>query len=61
MFFTLDKDESNWEVMSSSSSKSERGFSRVMRRLLKKSNQLSMVTNERNVFPYVGSNLLIKY
>ncbi|XP_037550083.1 DNA-dependent protein kinase catalytic subunit [Nematolebias whitei] len=38
---TNDKDESNWEVMSSLSSKSDRGYNRVMTRLLKKSNQLS--------------------
>ncbi|XP_015230469.1 PREDICTED: DNA-dependent protein kinase catalytic subunit [Cyprinodon variegatus] len=37
-----DKDESNWEVMSTLSSKHERGYNRVLRRLLKKSNQLSM-------------------
>nr|XP_054607336.1 DNA-dependent protein kinase catalytic subunit isoform X2 [Nothobranchius furzeri] len=36
-----DKDESNWEVMSSLSSRRDRGYSRVMTRLLKKSNQLS--------------------
>ncbi|XP_012711305.2 DNA-dependent protein kinase catalytic subunit [Fundulus heteroclitus] len=36
-----DKDESNWEVMSSLSSTREKGYSRVLRRLLKKSNQLS--------------------
>uniref|UniRef100_A0A3Q2PZS8 DNA-dependent protein kinase catalytic subunit n=1 Tax=Fundulus heteroclitus TaxID=8078 RepID=A0A3Q2PZS8_FUNHE len=35
------KDESNWEVMSSLSSTREKGYSRVLRRLLKKSNQLS--------------------
>uniref|UniRef100_A0A3Q3GYS0 DNA-dependent protein kinase catalytic subunit n=1 Tax=Labrus bergylta TaxID=56723 RepID=A0A3Q3GYS0_9LABR len=35
-----DKD-SNWEVMSSVSSRTERGYSRVMTRLLKKSNQLT--------------------
>uniref|UniRef100_A0A3B4GXZ9 DNA-dependent protein kinase catalytic subunit n=1 Tax=Pundamilia nyererei TaxID=303518 RepID=A0A3B4GXZ9_9CICH len=34
--------ESNWEVISSLSSKSDRGYSRVMSRLLKKSDQLSM-------------------
>ncbi|KAM9332600.1 DNA-dependent protein kinase catalytic subunit [Pholidichthys leucotaenia] len=39
---TESKDESNWEVMSSLSSKSDRGYSRVMRRLLKKSTQLAM-------------------
>uniref|UniRef100_A0A3Q3ESV4 DNA-dependent protein kinase catalytic subunit n=1 Tax=Kryptolebias marmoratus TaxID=37003 RepID=A0A3Q3ESV4_KRYMA len=37
----VDKGESNWEVMSSLSSRSDRGYSRVMTRLLKKSNQLS--------------------
>ncbi|XP_014905517.1 DNA-dependent protein kinase catalytic subunit [Poecilia latipinna] len=37
-----DKDESNWEVMSSMSSRRDKGYSRVMTRLLKKSNQLSM-------------------
>uniref|UniRef100_A0A3B5Q0B1 DNA-dependent protein kinase catalytic subunit n=1 Tax=Xiphophorus maculatus TaxID=8083 RepID=A0A3B5Q0B1_XIPMA len=36
------KDESNWEVMSSLSSRRDKGYSRVMTRLLKKSNQLSM-------------------
>ncbi|MEQ2314116.1 hypothetical protein AMECASPLE_008745, partial [Ameca splendens] len=36
-----DKDESNWEVMSSFSSRRDKGYSRVMTRLLKKSNQLS--------------------
>uniref|UniRef100_A0A3B4GTT0 DNA-dependent protein kinase catalytic subunit n=1 Tax=Pundamilia nyererei TaxID=303518 RepID=A0A3B4GTT0_9CICH len=40
---TDNKDESNWEVISSLSSKSDRGYSRVMSRLLKKSDQLSMV------------------
>uniref|UniRef100_A0A3B4GU24 DNA-dependent protein kinase catalytic subunit n=1 Tax=Pundamilia nyererei TaxID=303518 RepID=A0A3B4GU24_9CICH len=39
---TDNKDESNWEVISSLSSKSDRGYSRVMSRLLKKSDQLSM-------------------
>ncbi|CAG5895668.1 unnamed protein product [Menidia menidia] len=39
---TNEKDESNWEVISSLSSRSDRGYSRVMTRLLKKSNQLSM-------------------
>ncbi|XP_069007483.1 DNA-dependent protein kinase catalytic subunit [Embiotoca jacksoni] len=39
---THNKDESNWEVMSSMSSRSERGYNRVMTRLLKKSNQLAM-------------------
>ncbi|KAM4719019.1 DNA-dependent protein kinase catalytic subunit isoform 2-T2 [Anableps anableps] len=37
-----DKDESNWEVMSSLSSRRDKGYSRVMTRLFKKSNQLSM-------------------
>ncbi|XP_032407093.1 DNA-dependent protein kinase catalytic subunit [Xiphophorus hellerii] len=37
-----DKDESNWEVMSSLSSRRDKGYSRVMTRLLKKTNQLSM-------------------
>nr|XP_057916892.1 DNA-dependent protein kinase catalytic subunit isoform X2 [Doryrhamphus excisus] len=36
------KEDSVWEVMSSLSTKSEKGYSRVMTRLLKKSNQLSM-------------------
>ncbi|XP_034415705.1 DNA-dependent protein kinase catalytic subunit [Cyclopterus lumpus] len=36
-----DKDDSNWEVMSSLSSRSDKGYSRVMTRLLKKSRQLS--------------------
>uniref|UniRef100_A0A3Q3H3K6 DNA-dependent protein kinase catalytic subunit n=1 Tax=Labrus bergylta TaxID=56723 RepID=A0A3Q3H3K6_9LABR len=35
------KEDSNWEVMSSVSSRTERGYSRVMTRLLKKSNQLT--------------------
>ncbi|XP_042366176.1 DNA-dependent protein kinase catalytic subunit [Plectropomus leopardus] len=39
---TNNKDDSNWEVMSSLSSRSDRGFSRVMTRLLKQSNQLNM-------------------
>lgn len=34
------KDESLWEVMSSSSSRHDRGYSRVMMKLLKRSNQL---------------------
>uniref|UniRef100_A0A3Q2CEF8 DNA-dependent protein kinase catalytic subunit n=1 Tax=Cyprinodon variegatus TaxID=28743 RepID=A0A3Q2CEF8_CYPVA len=41
-YLKTDKDESNWEVMSTLSSKHERGYNRVLRRLLKKSNQLSM-------------------
>ncbi|XP_065804990.1 DNA-dependent protein kinase catalytic subunit isoform X2 [Labrus bergylta] len=36
------KEDSNWEVMSSVSSRTERGYSRVMTRLLKKSNQLTV-------------------
>uniref|UniRef100_A0A3B5QIU8 DNA-dependent protein kinase catalytic subunit n=1 Tax=Xiphophorus maculatus TaxID=8083 RepID=A0A3B5QIU8_XIPMA len=40
---TSSSDESNWEVMSSLSSRRDKGYSRVMTRLLKKSNQLSMV------------------
>lgn len=43
MFLTLDKDDSKWEVMSSVTSTRERGYSRVMTRLLKKSNQLTTV------------------
>ncbi|XP_068603907.1 DNA-dependent protein kinase catalytic subunit [Brachionichthys hirsutus] len=39
---TNNRDDSNWEVMSSVSSRSGRGYSRVMTRLLKKMNQLSM-------------------
>uniref|UniRef100_A0A3B3VB26 DNA-dependent protein kinase catalytic subunit n=1 Tax=Poecilia latipinna TaxID=48699 RepID=A0A3B3VB26_9TELE len=39
---TSSSDESNWEVMSSMSSRRDKGYSRVMTRLLKKSNQLSM-------------------
>ncbi|XP_047423865.1 DNA-dependent protein kinase catalytic subunit isoform X2 [Mugil cephalus] len=39
---TDNKDESSWEVMSSLSLKSDRGYSRVMTRLLKKSKQLAM-------------------
>ncbi|XP_039982420.1 DNA-dependent protein kinase catalytic subunit isoform X2 [Xiphias gladius] len=35
------KDDSSWEVMSSLSSRSDRGYSRVLTRLLKQSNQLS--------------------
>ncbi|KAF3836111.1 hypothetical protein F7725_028669 [Dissostichus mawsoni] len=42
---TNNKDESNWEVMSSLSSKSEKGYKRVLTRLMKKSNQLNMVLN----------------
>ncbi|XP_037613149.1 DNA-dependent protein kinase catalytic subunit isoform X1 [Sebastes umbrosus] len=38
---TNNKDESNWEVMSSVSSRNDRGYSRVMTRLLKKSHQLT--------------------
>lgn len=47
MLFTLDKDDSNWEVMSSLSSRSDKGYSRVMTRLLKKSNQLAVVLDEK--------------
>lgn len=43
MFLTLDNDDSRWEVMSSVTSTRERGYSRVMTRLLKKSNQLTTV------------------
>lgn len=43
MLLTLDKDDSNWEVMSSVSSRTDRGYSRVMTRLLKKSHQLTTV------------------
>ncbi|XP_073344741.1 DNA-dependent protein kinase catalytic subunit [Pagrus major] len=39
---TDNKDDSNWEVMSSVSSGRDKGYSRVMTRLLKKSNQLTM-------------------
>ncbi|XP_041669965.1 DNA-dependent protein kinase catalytic subunit [Cheilinus undulatus] len=39
---TDNKDDSKWEVMSSVSSSSGRGYSKVMTRLLKKSNQLTM-------------------
>ncbi|XP_038580578.1 DNA-dependent protein kinase catalytic subunit [Micropterus salmoides] len=39
---TNNKDDSNWEVMSSLSSRSDKGYSRVMTRLLKKSNQLAV-------------------
>nr|CBN81784.1 DNA-dependent protein kinase catalytic subunit [Dicentrarchus labrax] len=39
---TNNKDDSNWEVMSSVSSQRDRGYSRVMKRLLKKSKQLTM-------------------
>ncbi|TKS87933.1 DNA-dependent protein kinase catalytic subunit [Collichthys lucidus] len=39
---TNNKDDSNWEVMSSVSSRGDKGYSRVMTRLLKKSNQLTM-------------------
>lgn len=45
--FALDKDENNWEVMSSLSSRRDRGYGRVMTRLLKKSNQLSSVGHEQ--------------
>lgn len=45
VFLTLDKDESSWEVMSSISSRNDRGYSRVMTRLLKQSKQLVMVMN----------------
>uniref|UniRef100_A0A3B5QWJ4 DNA-dependent protein kinase catalytic subunit n=1 Tax=Xiphophorus maculatus TaxID=8083 RepID=A0A3B5QWJ4_XIPMA len=37
---TSSSDESNWEVMSSLSSRRDKGYSRVMTRLLKKSNQI---------------------
>lgn len=54
MMLPLDKDDSNWEVMSSMSSRSDKGYSRVMTRLLKKSNQLTMVgkhlSNEQFAF-----------
>ncbi|KAM6971354.1 DNA-dependent protein kinase catalytic subunit isoform 1-T1 [Tautogolabrus adspersus] len=36
------KEDSNWEVMSSVSSKSGQGYNRVMTRLLKKSNQITV-------------------
>ncbi|XP_056289749.1 DNA-dependent protein kinase catalytic subunit-like [Pseudoliparis swirei] len=36
-----DKDDSNWEVTSAVSSRSDKGYSRVMTRLLKKSRQLT--------------------
>ncbi|XP_024136141.1 DNA-dependent protein kinase catalytic subunit isoform X1 [Oryzias melastigma] len=39
---TDDQDENKWEVMSSLSSRSDRGYSKVMTRLLKKSSQLSV-------------------
>ncbi|KAM4606662.1 DNA-dependent protein kinase catalytic subunit [Polymixia lowei] len=39
---TNEKDENSWEVMSSYSSRTEKGYSRVMTRLLKQSNQLLM-------------------
>ncbi|XP_071387705.1 DNA-dependent protein kinase catalytic subunit [Centroberyx affinis] len=39
---TNEKDESSWEVTSSSSSRSEKGYSRVMTRLLKQSKQIAM-------------------
>uniref|UniRef100_A0A3P9H2R7 DNA-dependent protein kinase catalytic subunit n=1 Tax=Oryzias latipes TaxID=8090 RepID=A0A3P9H2R7_ORYLA len=38
----LKQDENKWEVMSSLSSRSDRGYSKVMTRLLKKSSQLSV-------------------
>lgn len=43
MLLTSAKDDSSWEVMSSVSSTREKGHSRVLTRLLKKSNQLIMV------------------
>lgn len=39
---TNNKDDSNWEVMSSVSSRSDKGYSRVMKRLLKASKLLTM-------------------
>lgn len=51
VLLTLDKDDSSWEVMSSTS---DRGYSRVMTRLLKKSNQLTMVL-DFVLFSYSGS------
>ncbi|CAL8293471.1 unnamed protein product [Lota lota] len=39
---TNEKDDSGWEVMSSVSSKTEKGYGRVMRRLLKQSKHLVM-------------------
>ena len=38
-----EKDDSGWEMTSSVSSKSEKGYGRVMRRLLKQSKHLVMV------------------
>lgn len=43
MLSTSAKDDSSWEVMSSVSSVKEKGHSRVLTRLLKKSNQLMTV------------------
>lgn len=43
LFLILDKDDSNWEVMTAVSSTRHKGYNRVMTRLLKKSNQLVMV------------------
>lgn len=50
MFLTLDKDESSWEVLSSTSSKNVKGYSQVMTRLLKQSKQLTMVMNYNEHF-----------
>lgn len=44
LVWLLDKEDSVWEVMSSLSSRTDIGYSRVMTRLLKKSNQLAVVT-----------------
>lgn len=60
MWLTLDKDDSSWEVMSSMASTSDRGYSRVMTRLLKKSNQLTMVV-EVNVGRHLSVEWFVSY
>lgn len=57
MLLSSDKEDSNWEVMSSVSSRNtDRGYSRVMTRLLKQSNQLTMVLDGK-----VGRQYLFQY
>lgn len=49
MLVTPDKDDSSWEVMSSSSTRRDRGYGRVMTRLLKKSKELFMVKDGKGL------------
>lgn len=47
MLLLVDKDDGVWEVMSSVSSTSHKGYKRVMTKLLKKSSQLVTVAGGR--------------